>query len=132
MIKSQSIKVLFGVLMLCCVPAAAQVALGVAGAQIADDGTLMMFEGSTVELRSVANAGDTVAVLIAPMDANGQPDYSVVGLLLIDVDSKTGAVSGQFQVPKGFTDMSFQLIAAARDVFGNISLDTATMVIRAH
>jgi hypothetical protein len=128
-IKSHSIKVLIGVLMLCCAPAVAQVAVGVHGGSLNADGAIVVAETSWVGLTARANQGDTIGILVVPIDPSGVVDESAVLLLMIDGASKTGNLTGSFVVPKGLAGMSFKVIAGALTVDGDLSFATATVVV---
>jgi hypothetical protein len=127
MIKSQSIKVLLGLLVLCCAPAAAQVALNVHGGSLSPDGSIIVTETSWVSLTARANVGDTIGILVAPVDPSGVVDESAILLLMFDGASRTGNLTGNFQVPKGLLGMSFQIVAGSINVDGEISFATATV-----
>jgi hypothetical protein len=129
MIKSQSIKVLLGVLMLCCAPAVAQVSLGIHGGSLDADGTIFVTEGSSIGVSARANPGDAIGVLVVPMDAAVQGDDPAVVVLMLDLKSASGKLSGQFVVPKGLEGVSFQVVAGALNVDGEISLAMATVMV---
>jgi hypothetical protein len=131
MCKFPSIPSLLVALVLCCVPAVAQVNLNVgAGATLIHDDVYAAHAESSVTLGARASVGDAIGLAVVGFDKNGQLDYSTLVVLLVKHDSPTGDLSSLFPIPAELAGMNFMLMAGSLNVDGALFLDTAILSIR--
>jgi hypothetical protein len=130
--NSNTTRALLGILVLCCAPALASVpeeGLQISGAERVGENAYLATEGTFVTLAFRAHPGDAIWVFAAALDDSGQPDYSDILTLMADRGSKTGMLSGAFQVPKGLAGRKFQIVGLALNADGDILVDEALMKI---